>query len=111
MCYKGIKGLQENADRPFKEEQARLETLAQEANRQREMEIDDAIVNKKLLRGMTPNDVLRAWGAPVDRKSEFKGDYRHEFWSYGEPKPVVIGFIDYGDGQGPRLVLNHASRE
>lgn len=107
MAYVGFKGLQKNADKPFEEKQAQLNELAKQAEIKRQMEIDDAIVNKRLLKGMTPYQVISSWGEPDRRESTMRGDYRYEIWVYGDK---AIGFMDFGTRDGLRLNFNHPAR-
>ena len=107
MMYYGLNNLKENAEKPYKDEAARLNALAEKAEIQRKMQIDDAIVNGRLLKGMRPDQVLRSWGAPDKRESSMRGEYRSEIWIYGEK---AIGFLDFGTGEGLRLDFNHPAR-
>ena len=100
MTYIGFTNLQKNADKPYTDELARLSGEAEKADIQRKMQIDDAIVNRRLLKGMTPDQVLRSWGAPEARKSSMIDETRSEIWIYGE---TAIGFTDFGTGEGLRL--------
>ncbi len=71
--------------------------------KRREMEIENAIINKKLMVGMTRSQVLRAWGSPDKKESDLAGGARFEWWYYFNKTPSLIGFLDRGDGEEPKI--------
>ena len=100
MTYIGFTNLQKNADKPLTDELARLGKLIEKDKIQNKLEIDNAIVNRQILKGMTPDQVLRSWGTPDTTKSSMIDETRFEIWIYGK---TPIGFSDSGNGEGLRL--------
>ena len=101
MAYYGVINLQKAADKPLVDQIARLNKEIEQDKIQNKLEIDNAIVNRQLLQGMTPDQVLRSWGTPDTTKSSMIDEKnRFEIWIYGKTN---IGFSDSGNGEGLRL--------
>ena len=75
-----------------------------EKENNRQMEIENAIINKKLMAGMTRSQVLRAWGSPNKKESDLVSGKRFEWWYYDKNEPSIVSFVDMGDGEEPKIL-------
>lgn len=68
-----------------------LEAAVDKEAKTREFELDNAAINKKVLRGMSQRQVVQAWGYPDEKKSNLdpSGNFRMEMWIYNDPIKVV----------------------
>lgn len=72
----------------------------EETSRKQRLLIDDAIANRKVIKGMSPRDVTRAVGYPNSKQSEISGGNRIEIWVVGN---LIISFIDWGGTGEPKV--------